>query len=369
VPNTSYNAALPNWATTASDNASGFSGTPLRVNMSRLNVAGTTSCVINTGASSCTGGSTAQQPLTFSATGGSGTEGYYTTSITISDAAGNTAVLVTSQVNGFDVTLPTFSGGISLPAVIAGAATNTFTTTVADNLDLGSIFGLVAYPVGANIQYPTQTIGTFGPALEQTSTNFGYAVANWIRCLNTAGSFAVASGQPTGITLTVTDQTTLPSTNTASLASAAFGANAQACTGPGTQGAVGNITGINFFTDNAPNYGGTNTQVDLDGATVAVGSSTTVTLSTVADVALNTSADPFTRVDYYYVNGAGNLVKIGTASVVLAQTQTNRTYTYSFVWDPAAPVQTGAVTVVAIGVDAQGDGVFAAGGASVTIVP
>jgi hypothetical protein len=369
VPNTGYNAAPPSWATTASDNASGFSATPLRVNMSRLNVAGTTSCVINTGASSCTGGSTAQQPLTFSATGGSGTEGYYTTSITISDAAGNTAVLVTSQVNGFDVTLPTFSGGISLPAVIAGAATNTFTTTVADNLDLGSIFGLVAYPVGANIQYPTQTIGTFGPALEQTSTNFGYAVSNWIRCLNAAGSFAVASGQPTGITLTVTDITTLPSTNTATLASAAFGANAQACTGTGIQGAVGNITGINFFNDQAPNYGGTNTQVDLDGATVAVGSSTSVTLTTVADVLLNSSADPFTRVDYYYVNTSGNLVKIGTATAVLAQTQTNRTYTYSFVWDPAAPVQTGAVQVVSIGVDAQGDAVFGSGGIVVTIVP
>jgi hypothetical protein len=80
-------------------------------------------------------------------------------------------------VNGFDVTLPTFSGGISLPAVIAVCGNeHTFTTTVADNLDLGSIFGLVAYPVGVNIQYPTQTIGTFGPALEQTSTNFGYAV-------------------------------------------------------------------------------------------------------------------------------------------------------------------------------------------------
>jgi hypothetical protein len=337
--------------------------------MSRLNVAGTTSCVINTGASSCTGGSTAQQPLTFSATGGSVTEGYYTTSITISDAAGNTAVLVTSQVNGFDTTIPTFSGGISLPAVIAGAATNTFTTTVADNLDLGSIFGLVAYPVGATIQYPSQTIGTFGPALEQSSTNFGYAVSNWIRCLNAAGSFAVASGQPTGITLTVTDITTLPSTNTASLASAAFGANAQACTGTGIQGAVGNITGINFFNDQAPNYGGTNTQVDLDGATVAVGSSTSVTLTTVADVLLNSSADPFTRVDYYYVNTSGNLVKIGTATAVLAQTQTNRTYTYSFVWDPAAPVQTGAVQVVSIGVDAQGDAVFGSGGAVITIVP
>jgi hypothetical protein len=95
-----------------------------------------------------------------------------------------------------------------------------------------------------------------------------------------------------------------------------------------------------------------------------------VTLSTVADVALNTSADPFTSVLTTTTStGRGNLVKIGTASVVLAQTQTNRTYTYSFVWDPAAPVQTGAVTVVAIGVDAQGRRLSLPLARSVTIVP
>jgi hypothetical protein len=55
--------------------------------------------------------------------------------------------------------------------------------------------------------------------------------------------------------------------------------------------------------------------------------------------------------------------------VQLAQTQTNRTYTYNFTWDPAAPVQTGAVTVVAIGVDAQGDAVFATNGFAINIVP
>jgi len=364
VANTGYSAAPPAWSVTASDNASGFTATPLRVSMTRLNVTNTTTCVIGSG-SSC---SAVAQPLTFSATGGSATEGYYTTSITLTDAAGNSVVLITTQLNGFDVTAPTFAGGISLPAVIAGGATNTFTTTVGDNLDLGSIFGVVAYPgVGVNIEYQTQVIGTFGPPLEQTAS-VGYNAANWIRCLNPAGSFAVAANQPSMITLSLTDQTTVPASNTTTLASAAFGANAQACTGPGTEGAVGNVA-INTFNHNAPVYGTGLTQVDLDGVTVANISSTSVALQAVADVPLNTAADPFTRVDFYYVNGAGNLVKIGTASAVLAQTQTNRTYTYNFTWDPAAPVQTGAVTVVAIGVDAQGDAVFASGGQVVNIVP
>ncbi|HEX6314741.1 MAG TPA: Ig-like domain-containing protein [Gemmatimonadaceae bacterium] len=361
--NTGYSASpLPAWSVTASDNASGFTLTPLRVSVSRLNINNTTTCV--SGGSGCP--VTSQQQLSFDPTLGTNVDGYYTTTINIVDQAGNSTSLVTGQVNGLDVVAPTFSGGISLPPVIAGAMTNTFTTTVADNLDLGSIFGVVAYPVGSNIQYQTQTIGAFGAPLEQSSANLAYAAADWIRCLNAAGSFAAAAGPPTGITLSVTDQTSVPATNTTSLASAAFGANAQACSG-----SVGNIaaTDINSFTVNLPVYPGTKTQVDLDGVSLATASATTVTLSAVADVALNSSADPFTRVDFYYVNTAGNLVKIGTAAPQLAQTQTNRTYTYSLVWDPAAPVQTGAVTIVAIGVDAQGDGVFGTGGPAVTIVP
>ena len=369
VANTGYNASglVPAWAVSASDNASGFSlTTPLRVKMTRLNIDNTTSCVLGSG-SSCTA---IGQALTFSGTGGSSVDGYYTVVIDLRDQAGNSISLIGSQLNALDAVAPTFTGGISLPAVIAGAATNTFTTTVNDNLDLGSIFGIVNYPTGGgiNIQYPTQAIGTFGPPLEQTSANLGYNVANWIRCLNLQNSFAAAANPPTGISLTLGDQTTV-NANATTLASAAFGANAQACTGT-----VGNLGGAfvpNFFNMNAPVYHPTDAtivQVDLDGISVAATSSTNVLLTAVADVPLNSSADPFSRVDYYYLNASGNLVKIGSATVVLAQTQTNRTYTYSFTWDPAAPVQTGAVAVIAIGVDAQGDGVFT-NSVNVNIVP
>ena len=365
--NTGYNASglVPNWAVTASDNASGFTASPLRVAMNRLNANGTNTCVLGGGtAPACT--VTSQQPLTFNGTGGSTTDGYYTTTINLTDAAGNSVQLVNAQLNELDAVAPTFTGGISLPAVIAGAATNTFTTTVGDQLDLGSIVGVVAYPgVGLAIQYPTQAIGAFGPPLEQSSANLGYAVANWIRCLNAPGSFATAANPPSQITLSVTDQTTI-NQNTTSLTSGAFGANAQACTG--TVGNLGGTAVPNSFVLNAANYGTGNTQVDLDGVTVAANTSTTVTLTAVADVPLNSSADPFSRVDFYYLNTAGNLVKIGTGTVTLAQTQTNRTYTYTIIWDPAAPVQTGAVGVVAIGVDAQGDAV-ATTGIVVNIVP
>lgn len=346
-----------NFAVVVSDNASGFLATPLNVILSRLNVGGTTTCVIGSGTGCVTPAATA---LTFDATGGPNTEGYYTVTITLVDQAGNQTVVITGRVYEYDVTNPGFTGGISLPALIAGAQTNTFLATATDNLDLLEIFGVVTYPVNAGtfVQYETQSIGTFGPPLE-TSSAVSYAVANWMRCINAAGSFAVASGVPLQIDLTVSDQ----ALNTSTLASAPFGANAEVCTG-----AVGNTT-INSFIPLAtsPNYGTGLTQVDISGTGLAAASSATVTLSVVADVPLNTSVDPFTRVDFYMVVGGAH-IKIGTATAVLAQDLLNRTYTYNFVWDPGATVPVGAVTIEAIGVDAQGDAVLS-GTQVVTTVP
>ena len=314
---------------------------------------GSPTCVIGSG-TGCV--NPASQPLTFDATGGANTEGYYTTTITLVDQAGNTTVLVTARLYEYDVTLPAFSGGISLPSLIAGATTNTFTATVTDNLDLNTIFGDVTYPT-AVLRYPSQSVGAWGPPLEQGPTTVNYAVANWVRCINAAADFATTTNQPSSINLTVDDQ----ALNAFSQASGAFGVNAQAC------GAVGAVT-INSFIQNAPNYGAGKTQVDINGASLAAASSATVTLTAVADVPLNSAVDPFARVDFFYDNGAGVLVKIGTATAVLAQTVSNRTYTYTIVWDPDAAVPVGAVNVVALGVDAQGDAVLTAAQV-VTTVP
>jgi hypothetical protein len=352
--NTGFNVLPGNFAVTASDNASGFDlVAPLLVTMTRLEADGSVDCEIGSG-TGCT--TAAARALTFDATDGSNLEGYYTTTIVLADQAGNTVTLVTARVYLYDATLPAFTGGISLPALISGAATNTFAATATDNLDLADIFGDVAYPL-ATLRYPSQSLGTFGPPLTQTAA-VSYAVSNWIRCINAAGSFATASGQPTGITLTVTDQ----ADNAASLVSAPFGANAQACTG-----SVGNILpdSINSFVQNAPDYGAGKTAVDLDGASVAGTSSTSVTLTAVADVKLN-MPDPFSRVDFFYDDG-GTWVKIGTATVTQAQTATTRTHTYTFVWN-RADIPFANPTVVAIGVDAEGDAVLT-GTQAVATVP
>jgi hypothetical protein len=363
---------VPNFAVTATDNASGFSATPLNVIVTRTNAAAANTCVIGSGTGCVT---PAARALTFDATNAVAaptSEGYYSNTITLVDQAGNATVLTTAQVFLLDDKTQVspgstadvgFTGGISLPSVIAGASTNAFTATPIDDLDLASVFGVTTYPT-ALIQYPSQTQGAYNVPLEKGGAAINYSVANWIRCLNVAGDFATTTNQPSIITLTAVDQ----AGNTGSLPSGAFGANAQACN------AVGDVA-VNFFGNNAAtaltvNYGVGKTQVDIDGATLAATSSSTVTLTVIADVPLNTSNNPFTRVDLYYQD-AGTLRLIGSATAVLAQTISNRTWTYTLTWDPAANVPVGAVPIVAIGVDAQGDAVMsnAVGAVTVTTVP
>jgi len=340
-------AAMVDFSFSVTDNASGFGPNPVNAKIVRLDSANAALCILGSG-SSCAAKDTI---LAFDPTKTLTNSGYYTITYAVKDQAGNiTATTVVTYL--LDQVAPTWSGGVSLPSVIAGATTNTFTATPADNLDLDDVWGVVDYPT-MDIRYPNQSIGSYGAPLEMGGTAIGYAVSNWIRCVNNAGDFATTTNQPTLITLTVSDQ----AQNTANLASPAFGANAQVC------GAVGNTT-ITSMTATIATLPATKTEVDIDGANLATTSATTVTLSDTVVVPINTSVDPFARVDFYYETAPGsNIWRLaGSATGVLAQTPTTRTYTYSFVWDPDANVPSAAlpgatVAVMAVGIDAQGDAV------------
>ena len=351
-------AAVTDFNFSVTDNASGFGATPIRVQVVRLDSANAAFCVIGSG-SSC---STTNAALTFDPTNTLTNNGYYTATYAVRDQAGNTTTTATVTYL-LDAVAPTWAGGVSLPSVIGGATTNTFTATPADNLDLASVFGVVDYPT-IDIRYPSQSLGSYGGPLEMGGSAIGYAVANWIRCVNAAGDFAGTTNQPTLINLTATDQ----AGNAAPLASPSFGANAQAC------GAVGAVTPTSMSATIAA-LAATKTEVDIDGANLATTSATTVTLSDTVVVPINTSVDPFARVEFYYETAPGSDVwrLAGSATGVLAQTPTTRTYTYTFVWDPDANVPSAAlpgasVAVMAIGIDAQGDAVRTTPG-SVLIVP
>ena len=341
------------------DNASGISPTtPGIVSIIRVNSTGADTCVIGTVVGTACNANA--QSGTASITGGSAGEGYYTLSAQMSDVAGNAAPTPPfSRLYLVDATAPAFTGNVGLAAQYSGNAAATFSNlNVTDNLDLNLLLGVVAYTAaGVNLEYPSQTIGAFGTPLEKTFTG-NYTIASLIRCINPANTFAAnAAAEAQQITFTALDQAL--NAGTVAPVAGALSAALDNC------GAVGNLPApavINTFNDSPVSYGTGKTQVSIAGTTTTVNSANVV-LTTVADVTVDNSPEPFTRVEYYYQNTAGNWVRIGqSAAGVLNQTVTNRTWTYTFTWDPDASVPVNATTnVIAIGIDAQGDAVRSAG--------
>jgi hypothetical protein len=359
-----YNAVSPAVTyilASTGDNASGISATtPGLVSILRNNSVGANTCVVGTGSACAQVAAAAIANIT----GGSAGEGYYNLTAQLSDVAGNPAPTPAfTRLYLVDATAPAFTGNVGMNAQYAGNAPATFTNlNVTDNLDLNQLYGVVEYtalgasPIG--LQYPSQTLGTFGLPLEKAFSG-NYTIPSLIRCINAANTFtANAASEAQQITFTASDQA--GNTGTVAPVAGALLAALDNC------GAVGNLVApaaINTFNDVAPVYPGTGkTQVSKSGSTSGANAAS-VTLSAVADVTLDNAPEPFTRVEFYYQNAAGNWVLIGQSGPgSLNQTVTNRTWTYTFSWDPDATVPTNATTnVIALGIDAQGDAVRTAG--------
>ena len=356
-------AVITGWSFTGSDNASGFGAEPVEGVIVRLNSNGTTTCVL--GIVPTAGGCTPDTaPLAFDAFNGQTTDGYYTFDpITLNDQAGN-PLTFNGRTFLLDQVPASITGGLTLQALYTGNSTAVFTTAAnaaTDNMDLNSVFGTLVYGAVGTLQFPPQSLGTFGAPLEKSAT-INLSIPNFIRCLNAAGDYTTTTNKAGTVGLNVSD---FAQPTPSALTFAIPAVNVQDCN------AVGNIPGTDILTFGMlpPDYGTGKTQVDIDGASLATASAASVTLKGEAEVAINTSVDPFTRVDFYFQNAAGNWVQFGTATGVLRQTSAPaRFYTYTLVWDPAADVPVGAVTVRVIGVDAQGDAVFSTT-ETVTTVP
>lgn len=333
----------------ATDNASGFFvNTMLSGIITRLNPNGSTDCVLGSGPGCVT---EELRGYFFDAYDGEGIDGYYTLkSLRLLDQAGNALVFSTPRTYLLDQVPAAFSASMMLQALYIGNAPATFTTAVTDNLDLKSVYAVIGYPT-ATIQYPPQAIGTYGAPLQQAAP-VSFEVPRFIRCLNGPGDFWSTTSRASVVDMFVSDFAQGSPTSFGGFGIPA--GNVEACDG------VGNFSpsDINSVTMTAPDYGAGKSQIDIDGAGLAASSSSTVTLSVVADVILYTG-DPFSRMEFYYQNAAGNWVKVGQAAGMIAQTPTNRTFTYQFVWNPETGVPVGNFPVAGIGVDAHGDAVMA----------
>ena len=104
-------------------------------------------------------------------------------------------------------------------------------------------------------------------------------------------------------------------------------------------------------------------------APVTAANPLTVTLDADAFGPTATFAPPFTRVDFYVLNG-GNLVQVASAttpSTVDDGSPFGRRHRYSASWKPGTAFGLGAQQIFAVGVNAVGDGLVTPANANVTI--
>jgi hypothetical protein len=333
--------------------------------------------------------------------------GYFTYSQTPLDLARNAATTITgtttpsisgasiSGASGYrtvviDYVQPTV-GGIAVPASIVGGSSASFATSAIDNLDLVSSDYTLTYaanPVGnpaggANLQIRAAGpgIGTAFDNVLTTSASFNLAVPFFIRNIATttaAGAPQVNGFPPSQIDVRVYDAAgngpvapgtsainpaNVPQTNLTNFTVAPAGANpAATMIGFTVTNAVANIS-------NCPAAG--------CAGNAPAANATTVTLTAAAtgnEGANFQFLNPFTQVQFYYFDTVtGQYILIGTA-VAPVVTDNNpptiRTFTWTLspAFDPPAALGA-AITlkVVAVGVNALGDGLATPVNANITL--
>ncbi|MDB4875437.1 MAG: Ig domain protein group 2 domain protein [Gemmatimonadetes bacterium] len=313
-----------------------------------------------------------------SAGSASTTGGYYKTEIITVDQAGNTSTPFVNTIVE-DATNPVVSGA-DLPGSISGNTTVSVPASVTENVDVVGSWATVGYTgVGMNLRYPT-TAGpgvAFDNVLTRTAT-VSPVITNFIRNLSQA-----TGTTPTSSTTTANDAKNLNISaidEVNRVGSLTGGAASLAPVSVGTETATTFSANFNAgYTLTANNNPIWNCPAATTGQTTgcgALGTSTPGATSTTltATASGNTAVfnNPFSIVTFWYQNASGDWVQIGSSSTgVVSDNGTNRTWAYTFTWDPPAtgadgtnltPAAGGTINlpVRAIGVNSSGDAVSTA---------
>ena len=387
-----------------SDDASGFSATPVNTMIQRLAINPATNAAAdinsaygcpsgldNNGA--CTTTATAATlPATFgvvtvdgvNGTGCAGC-GYYFYTQTPLDLARNAAPVMTRKVV-VDQQAPV-AGGIAVPATVTGGAAASFATSATDNLDLVSSDYTLTYaaaPAGGPVaNLPIRANGpALGVAFDNTltiSSSFSVAVPFFIRSVatTTAGNAPQnngGAGLPATIAVRAYDAASnasapgvaainpanVPQLNRVDFTIAPVGANPLA-------------TMISFQVSNAA-ANISNCPAAGCAGNVAPVNPTSVTLtatSTGNEGPTFQFINPFTQVQFYYFDTVTNeYILIGTAVAPVVTDNaaiTVRTFTWTLgtAFDPPAALGTGALRILAVGVSSSGDGLASAVNANI----
>jgi hypothetical protein len=312
--------------------------TPLNLSI-RLVTATATSCPVGA-TTACNQVVSANQ---VSSRGGLTTNGYYTYTVSASDSAGNSTAN-TTRTFLFDNTVPGQTGAPQQPATYTAGGSATFTVASSDNVDLAAPTGILTYAGRDTLEFAGAALGTFGSDAFTTTGTSSFTVANFIRCLNATNDTTTAGGvKATSYNILIKDLA-------------------------GNQTPVGNtaipaIAVPNCGTVGNSKLAGTGLTVSATPTTVSVSGASSVpkttTIAARVETVASESVQPFSRVDFYLRDAAtSRLTLIASSSTPSLGAQTTiRPWTYSFAYTPTT---TGAKNIVAIGVDAEGDAMFAA---------
>lgn len=353
-----------------------------------------------------------------------GLDGYYTHRFFAVDAAGNeSSEMEVWTLNDF--TPPSFTGGVVVPAVLTGGSAVSFSSALADAVDLGSLDGYIRYGA-TNVQFAQKdVIGEFTPE-SLVGTDVGMlSTTSFIRRLE-GNAGGIPDGAPAladavaylvrdmaGHAIRYNDLTILVGGTTTP---APWGAAPYVAPNDGlcpASGAADNTATQNCMKREAPIA--TQAQAGFPGGVIPAGSAFqglidaaglnglhgqfamqapsaaticnntalvncattpatpfTTTLSVTLTGPAATFQSPFADVSFYYQDADGYWQWIATvpAGSVTDNTVLNtRTFTYSASWDarnwkvrPAGPLPGTATTVVAIGRTAAGDALMSTTG-------
>jgi len=353
---------------------SGFSANPVRVKVEQITATGTVCLHPDTGATvSCTTNSgfvNDDGNITLPAT-----NAYYRVTAFVVDEAGNSSAQITT-LTLIDTAPPT-TGGVVAPSTLVGGQSATFSASVQDNVDLGDVQAAIGYGV-ATLGYPRTLIGDgYGVANITTSTNASVTVPLFIRGIEPT----LAGGRPNGAPLPAATAQFDVRDAAGVVNNVACPPAGQNCASSPAQNITPNVTAggapVSFTTSNPTVFASANPAhgnfllaapsnlTVCNGTTQAAPAPTpqpcptnptTTTLTATVTGQSGTTANPFSRVVFYYVDANGRAQEIGTGAVsVTDNTVTStRTFTYTLVWTPTN-VPAGATNVFALGVNANGD--------------
>ena len=356
--NTGYNVSK-NFSFVYTDSISGFTNgvvlTPLKGTLTKnFFTAGTSAaadCVVgtySTTAKTCSavsitptstlsaGGNTAPFNVnSIEFTNGTGTNGYFLFTGTVTDLAGNVSNSV-SRLAAFDNVAPGIGALTQSPAAAVSLGTVTVSGAATDNVDLTSSSGRLAYLTAPN---PFQSVaGTsfgpdFVPAVQLTGTA-SVALSNVYRGLqNTTGNVINAGGVAPSATVTVTDVGG-NSTTSAPLTIAMSTTRADILVGNTFVGTA------SVGAAPATRQASTNVNVNVTGL--------------ISDPAFQ--SQPFALVELYKVSGGELVLVASTGAPIVTDVAPNRTYTYPIA---GVALTAGATsTYYAVGRNAAGDAVI-----------